>query len=429
MLTEDTKKKWAPVIDFKGLPEVKDPHRREVTAALLENQNEFLKKKRNGGFLAEAAPANASGTFPNATNLKGYDPILISMVRRAVPKLIAFDVCGVQPMNGPTGLIFALKSRYTSQGGTEALFNEADTTFSGTGTQTGTVPVPQANSAAYTYGTALTTANGEALGTSGSPAWPEMAISIDKVTVTAGTRALKAEYTEELAEDLANIHGLNAQAELANILAPEILFEINRELIRTIYAIAVTGAQNCSTPGIFDLDIDANGRWMQERFIGLFYQIEREANAIAKSTRRGRANVILASSDVVSALAMAGQLNSSPALAGGLQTDETSDTFAGVLAGKYKVFIDPYVPQSSINYFVAGYKGENPVDAGLFYCPYVPLQMVSAVDPNSFQPKIGFKTRYGVVVNPFSNAAGTSNGVPTWNSNVYYRRVEVDHLG
>lgn len=431
---DELQKKWADVIEMDGIEKIKDSYKRGVLATLLENEYKALREAAGvqGDLLSEDAPANQSGAFPNATNLKGFDPVLIALVRRAMPNLIAYDVCGVQPMSGPTGLIFAMRAKYTSQGGTEALFNEANTSFSGAnlaGTQTGTNPAG-ANSTNYTLGTGMTTLEGEGLGTSGNTAIPEMAFSIDKVTVTAVTRALKAEYTLELAQDLKAIHGLDAETELANILSAEILAEINREVVRTIYKIAVPGAQhNVTTAGTFDLDTDANGRWSVEKFKGLMFQIEREANAIAKATRRGRGNIMITSSDVASALSMAGMLDNAPALAqNNLQIDDTGPTFVGVLNGRYKVYVDPYIPSASQNYFVVGYKGSSPYDSGFFYCPYVPLQMVRAVDQGSFQPKIGFKTRYGMVANPFSQSSGSIAGTLAFESNVYYRKVNVDNL-
>ena len=425
--------KWAPVLNHDSLPGIKDNYRKEVTAVLLENQEREMQKAQQALF--EAAPANsgglgvALGSAGLATgSVAGYDPVLISLVRRAMPQLIAYDICGVQPMTQPTGLIFAMKSRYTSQNGTEALFNEADTDFSGTGTHSGS----NWTSGTDTTGTGMTTAVGEALGTDGSPAFNQMAVSIEKTSVVAKTRALKAEYSVELAQDLKAVHGLDAEAELSNILSAEILAEINREVIRTIYRTAKPGAQvGTANAGTFDLDVDANGRWSVEKYKGLMFQIEREANAIAQQTRRGRGNFILCSSDVASALAMAGVLDYAPALSTALNVDEASTTFAGVLNGRYKVFIDPYAAnQSATQFFMVGYKGASPFDAGLFYCPYVPLQMVRAVDPNSFQPKIGFKTRYGMVANPFVDLDdGSGNqGDLTADKNYYYRRVRVVSL-
>jgi hypothetical protein len=428
--------KWAPVLDKPiTAKSLRENYKRAVTAQILENQQAALREtaQQLGELLTEDAPANQSGAFPNASNLKGFDPILIALVRRAMPNLIAYDVCGVQPMSGPTGLIFAMRSKYTSQGGDEALFQEANTAFSsaglsGTGSHAGTNPAG-ANSTNYLAGLGMSTLQGEGLGTSGNTAIPEMAFSIDKVTVTAKTRALKAEYSLEIAQDLKAIHGLEAENELANILSAELLAEINREVIRQIYFNAVPGAQhNVTTAGTFDLDTDSNGRWMVEKFKGLHFQIEREANAIAKATRRGRGNMLICSSDIASALAAADLLDYGTSIEANLAVDDTGPTFAGTLNGRYKVFIDPYLPTSGTNYFVVGYKGASPFDAGLFYCPYVPLQMVRAIDPGSFQPKIGFKTRYGMVTNPFCKASGVSDGTIGFEENVYYRKVIVQSL-
>ncbi len=450
---EALQEKWAPLLDADGQDPIKDAHRRMVTAVLLENQEQTLKEERE--FLSES-PTNAAGTGgfgggATATGpVAGFDPVLISLIRRSMPNLVAYDLAGVQPMNGPTGLIFAMRSRYKTQSGTEALFDEADTAFSGqnegfdfggsnvgmgTTGQSGSNPAalnPNSgvNGSTYSVGQGMTTAQAEDLGTSGD-AFNEMAFSIEKVTVTAKSRALKAEYSLELAQDLKAIHGLNAEAELANILSTEILAEINREVIRTIYNVAVPGAQaNVATGGTFDLDVDSNGRWSVEKFKGLIFQMERDANAIAQQTRRGKGNMILCSADVASALTMAGVLDYTPALNAGLNVDDAGNTFAGVLQGKYRVYIDPYAANVSANqYYVMGYKGSSPYDAGLFYCPYVPLQMVRAVGENTFQPKIGFKTRYGMVANPFARGASLDNpGVIARNSNKYYRRVKVTNL-
>ena len=448
---EALQEKWAPILNHEGMDSIKDNHRAMVTAQLLENQEQMLKEERE--FLSEA-PTNATGA-----NISNFDPVLISLIRRSMPNLVAYDLAGVQPMNGPTGLIFAMRSRFTSQSGTEAFFNEPDTAFSaqregndadqgpyttgsdaesvgfGTDGQSGSNPGalnPSSNStqAAYSVGQGMTTANSESLGESGN-AFNEMAFSIEKVTVTAMSRALKAEYSLELAQDLKAIHGLNAEAELANILSTEILAEINREVIRTIYKSAETGATlNTATSGTFDLDVDSNGRWSVEKFKGLIFQMERDANQIAQRTRRGKGNMILCSADVASALTMAGVLDYTPALNANLNVDDTGNTFAGVLGGKFRVYIDPYAANNSANqYYVAGYKGSSPYDAGLFYCPYVPLQMVRAVGENTFQPKIGFKTRYGMVANPFAEGTNDTNtGRITANSNRYYRRVKVANL-
>ena len=449
---EALQEKWAPLLDADGQDPIKDAHRRMVTAVLLENQEQTLKEERE--FLSES-PTNAAGTGgfgggATATGpVAGFDPVLISLIRRSMPNLVAYDLAGVQPMNGPTGLIFAMRSRYKTQSGTEALFDEADTAFSGqnegfdfggsnvgmgTTGQSGSNPAalnPNSgvNGSTYSVGQGMTTAQAEDLGTSGD-AFNEMAFSIEKVTVTAKSRALKAEYSLELAQDLKAIHGLNAEAELANILSTEILAEINREVIRTIYRVAETGAQaNVATAGAFDLDTDSNGRWSVEKFKGLIMQIERDANAIAQRTRRGKGNMILCSADVASALTMAGVLDYTPALNANLNVDDTGNTFAGVLAGKYRVYIDPYSANSAADqYYVAGYKGSSPYDAGLFYCPYVPLQMVRAVGQDTFQPKIGFKTRYGMVANPFAQGTTQGSGALTVNANRYYRRVKVQNL-
>jgi len=429
-IRQDLVKKWAPVLDHEGAAPIKEQYRREVTAVLLENQEREMRRGHEAmGELNEAAPANAVGSYGDTGGFAKFDPVLISLVRRAMPQLIAYDVAGVQPMTQPTGLIFAMKSRYSTQGGTEALFNEADTDFSGTGTHAGSTWNPSSN----TTGTGLSTAAGERLGQGGSGdgSFGAMAFSIEKRSVTAKTRALKAEYSIELAQDMKSVHGLDAEGELSNILSTEILSEINREVIRTIYTTAKTGAAvGTTTAGTFDLDTDSNGRWSVEKFKGLLFQIEREANAIAQQTRRGRGNFIICSSDVASALAMAGVLDYAPALNTSLNVDEASTTFAGVLNGKYKVYVDPYTAnQGTSQFFVMGYKGTSAFDAGLFYCPYVPLQMVRAVDPNSFQPKIGFKTRYGLVANPFVQLDNSdSDGALTADVNYYYRKVAVTNL-
>jgi len=427
---QDLVKKWAPILEHESAPKIRDNYRKEVTAVLLENQEREMAKQREALF--EAAPANAVGSYGDTGGFAKFDPVMISLVRRAMPQMIAYDVCGVQPMTQPTGLIFAMKSRYSTQGGDEALFNEADSDFAGTGTHSGAYDF----GGSETTGTGLATSDGERLGQGGvgDGSFGAMAFSIEKTSVTAKTRALKAEYSIELAQDMKSVHGLDAEGELSNILSTEILAEINREVIRTIYKTAKPGAQvGVTTAGTFDLDTDSNGRWSVEKFKGLMFQIEREANAIGQQTRRGRGNVIITSADVASALAMAGVLDYSSGLTGknDLTVDDTSTTFAGVLNGKYKVYVDPYTSNvSSTQFFVVGYKGASAFDAGLFYCPYVPLQMVRAVDPNSFQPKIGFKTRYGLVANPFVNlddgTAGTDN--LTADVNYYYRRVKVTNL-
>ena len=438
-LTENLQEKWQPVLEHPDLPKIEDAYKRAVTTVILENQEKAVREDRS--FMTEAAPANATGS-----SVDNWDPVLISLVRRAMPNLIAYDICGVQPMTGPTGLIFAMKSRFGSQAGAEALFNEADTDFSArdaagdTGSpdaQSGTNPATLNDSPSagtYTTGSGMTTAQAETLG-DGSDEFAEMAFSIDKVTVTAKSRALKAEYTMELAQDLKAIHGLDAETELANILSSEILAEINREVVRTIYSHAKAGAQvNTTTAGIFDLDTDSNGRWSVEKFKGLLFQLERDANAIGQLTRRGKGNLIICSADVASALQMSGVLDYAPALATNLNVDDTGNTFAGVLNGKFKVYVDPYAANiSASQYYVAGYKGTSPYDSGLFYCPYVPLQMVRAVGQNSFQPKIGFKTRYGMVQNPFATSDGdgaldNSGAVAAGKANLYYRRVKVTNI-
>jgi len=467
--TEHLQEKWGPILDFDGVDPIKDAHRRNVTAILLENQEKELREEAS--FLSEQPTiTTGSGAISNnvggagfgakaadAGPVAGFDPVLISLIRRSMPNLVAYDLAGVQPMNGPTGLIFAMRSRFNSQSGTEALFNEADSAFSGqnegfdltsgftatgasnvglgTTAQSGSNPgllsgtASQANATDYNVGQGMRTDDAEDLGTSGDN-FNEMAFSIEKVTVTAKSRALKAEYSLELAQDLKAIHGLNAEAELANILSTEILAEINREVIRTIYNVAKPGAAaNVATTGTFDLDTDSNGRWSVEKFKGLLFQIERDANRIAQRTRRGKGNMILCSADVASALTMAGVLDYTPALNANLNVDDTGNTFAGVLQGKYRVYIDPYSANSSANqYYVIGYKGTSPYDAGLFYCPYVPLQMVRAVGQDTFQPKIGFKTRYGMVENPFSQGTTQGSGTLTVNANRYYRRVSVTNL-
>ena len=460
--SEQLQEKWAPLLNYEGLDKISDPHRRAVTAVLLENQEKFMQEQvafEQGGMIAEQ-PTNAVGnggyTSSGGQTVAGFDPVLISLIRRSMPNLVAYDLAGVQPMSGPTGLIFAMRSKYSTQGGTEALFDEADTAFAGqnegddltngfsdgnaglgTTSQAGSNPaalnpVATASSTGYNVGQGMRTDDAEDLGTSGDN-FNEMAFSIEKVTVTAKSRALKAEYSLELAQDLKAIHGLNAEAELANILSSEILAEINREVIRTIYKVSEQGAvSNTATAGVFDLDIDSNGRWSVEKFKGLLFQIERDANAIAQRTRRGKGNMILCSADVASALTMAGVLDYTPALNANLNVDDTGNTFAGVLAGKYRVYIDPYSANASSTngnqYYVAGYKGSSPYDAGLFYCPYVPLQMVRAVGQDTFQPKIGFKTRYGIVANPFAEGTTVGAGALTRNTNRYYRRVKVSNL-
>ena len=471
-LAEEIQNKWAPVLDHNALGVIKDQHRRSVTAIMLENtEKALIESSAHGSYqtLSEASPINSMGASSSTAGAGGidtFDPVLISLVRRAMPNLIAYDICGVQPMTGPTGLIFAMRSRYAnstvgqgnSTGGFAALgvqdnetfYNEVNTAYTGAGGLTGvdsnnfglgfkgTIPgatntTPLTATNTYNTGGGMTTAAGEALGTSGANDFPQMAFSIEKVVVSANTRALKAEYTMELAQDLKAIHGLDAETELANILSAEILAEINREIVRTINITAKAGAQdNTTTAGVFDLDTDSNGRWSVEKFKGLMFQLEREANAIARQTRRGKGNVVICSSDVASALQMAGVLDYAPALnSNKLEVDDTGNTFAGVLNGRLKVYIDPYALGG--NYLTVGYKGSSAFDAGLFYCPYVPLQMVRAVDQSSFQPKIGFKTRYGVVANPFAETNSTNQPVKgagrlAFNTNVYYRRIIVNNL-
>ena len=463
--SEHLQEKWAPLLNYEGLDPIRDSHRRAVTAVLLENQEKFLRESAafDSGINLMEAPTNATGTggFTGGSAAggptAGFDPVLISLIRRSMPNLVAYDLAGVQPMSGPTGLIFAMRSRYTNQSGNEAFFNEVDSAYSGmnsafdnvgfgstnagigTTAQSGTNPAVLNPTGAgdYNVGNGMQTGDAEALGDGANgDQFNQMAFSIEKVTVTAKSRALKAEYSLELAQDLKAIHGLNAEAELANILSTEILAEINREVIRTIYKVAEQGAvQNTATAGVFDLDVDSNGRWSVEKFKGLLFQIERDANAIAQRTRRGKGNIIMCSADVASALTMAGVLDYTPALNANLNVDDTGNTFAGTLMGKFRVYIDPYSANLTTGnatpgnqYYVVGYKGGSPYDAGIFYCPYVPLQMVRAVGENSFQPKIGFKTRYGLVANPF--AEGTTQGLGRMqvNANRYYRRVAVKNL-
>ena len=443
-MTEELSKKWAPVLEHPELEAIKDPYKRAVTTLVLENQQQAMRQDAQAlNETTESGPTNIAGGVQN------FDPILISLVRRALPNLIAYDIAGVQPMTGPTGLIFAMRAKYGSQGtpGTydanEAFFNEANTVYSGrnsaataygfkgnTGTDTGNDPINDLSANAYTTGVGLSTATAEQLGVADG-SFKEMAFSIEKVTVTAQSRALKAEYSLELAQDLKAIHGLDAETELSNILSTEILAEINREVIRTVYATAVAGAQwGTTNAGYFDLDTDSNGRWSVERFKGLIFQIEREANTIAKKTRRGKGNVMIVSSDVASAMAMAGVLQYTPALQSDLQVDDTGNTFAGLLHGRIKVYIDPYFGGYTSNQelVTVGYKGSSPYDAGLFYCPYVPLQMVRAVDQYTFQPKIGFKTRYGMVANPFAEGQNVGSGHLNARSNQYYRIFGVKNL-
>ena len=439
MLAEEVQNKWKPVLEHADLDPIRDSHRRAVTAQILENTENALRESTQtfGGqnLLAEATPVNATGG-----SIDTFDPVLISLVRRSMPNLVAYDICGVQPMTGPTGLIFAMRARYANQTHTEAFYNESNTGFSANPEGNTTVNLPgyrhvgtvpgtanNAESNTYNYVRGVNTSYAEGWGNS-SVAIPEMAFSIEKVTVTARSRALKAEYSLELAQDLKAIHGLDAETELSNILSGEILAEINREVVRSIIITAERGAtEGTTTSGIFDLDTDSNGRWSVEKFKGLMFQLEREANQIAKQTRRGKGNVVICSSDVASALQMAGVLDYAPALnSNNLQVDDTGNTFAGVLNGRLKVYIDPYAIGG--NYLTIGYKGSSAFDAGLFYCPYVPLQMVRAVDQGTFQPKIGFKTRYGMVANPFAQGLTVGSGALTINTNVYYRRVIVNNL-
>ena len=437
-LSEGLQTKWAGVLDHPDLAPITDPYKKAVTAVILENQAHEMSKSNE--ILTEASPSNSAGTggFSGGSTatgpVAGFDPILISLVRRSLPNLIAYDVAGVQPMTGPTGLIFAMRSLYASQSGAEAFYNEANTGFAGTGAAQTTLAVGAAVANTFVANGAgvpgMTTSQAE--GGIAADTFAEMAFSIEKVTVTAKTRALKAEYSIELAQDLKAVHGLDAETELANILSSEILAEINREVVRTIYSVGKTGCQAGTTAaGQFDLDTDSNGRWMVEKIKGLAFQLEREANTIAKLTRRGKGNIVICSSDVASALAMAGLLDYNPALQGqtNLQVDDTGNTFAGTLFGRMKVYVDPYAPVSASKEFaVVGYKGSNAYDAGLFYCPYVPLQMVRAVDTGTFQPKIGFKTRYGLVANPFAEGTAQGSGALTGLSNNYYRSFKVANL-
>ena len=443
---EQLQEKWNPVLEADGVDNIKDNYRKAVTAVLLENQEKFLREE--AGVLTEAAPTMSAGTGgftagSTATGpVAGFDPVLISLIRRSMPKLIAYDIAGVQPMTGPTGLIFAMRSRYGTNrtGGAEAFFNEADTEFSGENAasdlgrtaQSGSNPGLLNDSGTYNTSEGMPTAESEALGDAAGNQFAEMNFSIEKVTVTAKSRALKAEYSLELAQDLKAVHGLDAESELANILSTEVLAEINREVVRSVYKVARPGAQNnTATAGIFDLDVDSNGRWSVEKFKGLLFQIERDKNAIGHETRRGKGNILICSADVASALSMAGVLDYTPALAGNsnLLPDDNSSTLAGTLNGRIKVYVDPYSANvSDRHYYVGGYKGSSAYDAGIFYCPYVPLQMVRAVGQDTFQPKIGFKTRYGLVANPFAEGTDQGQGDLDPNKNRYYRRVLVDNL-
>lgn len=459
MLSEQLVTKWKAILDHEDLQPVKQAHRRATLAQILENTENALRDgsayspqfllETNGVSASDGIPANFMGSSSSTQGTGGidtFDPVLISLVRRSMPNLIAYDICGVQPMSGPTGLIFAMRTRYNDQANAEAFYNEANTAWSSVTTGANTIGQKNVGNlpgntsvllnlpanGVYNYAGGMSTAQGEALGTNANTAFPQMAFSIEKVTVTAKTRALKAEYTMEIAQDLKAIHGLDAETELSNILSAELLADINREVVRTINVTATPGAQdNTTTAGIFDLDTDSNGRWAVEKYKGMMMQLEREANAIAKATRRGKGNIVVCSSDVASALQMAGVLDYTPALnSNNLQVDDTGNTFAGVLNGRLRVYIDPY---SVGQYYTVGYKGASAYDAGLFYCPYVPLQAVRAVDQDSMQPKIGFKTRYGMVSNPFSNgylASGVAGGLGALiaDSNVYYRRVLIQNI-
>ena len=429
--------KWSPVLNEESAGTITDHHKKAVTAAILENQERAMMEERGAmqGFLTEDAPTNS--THAGASPLANWDPVLISLVRRAMPNLMAYDLCGVQPMAGPTGLIFAMKSRYNGMDGDETFFDEVETRFSGLG---GTLDQPEDGSGMSGFdgatqagreldlaGRPMSTQAAEKLGRPGESDFKEMGFSIDKATVTAKSRALKAEYSLELAQDLKAIHGLDAETELANILSTEILAEINREIIRTINSQAKLGAvtSNTTNNGIFDLSTDADGRWSAEKFKGLVVQLDREANVIAKETRRGKGNIVVCSSDVATALAASGMLDYTPAMNTSLSIDDTGNTFAGTLNGRLRVFIDPY---ATTNYVTVGYKGTNPYDAGMFYCPYVPLQMVKAVGEDDFQPRIGFKTRYGMVANPFVTDNPTSDIDTTKGLNQYYRIFRVDNI-
>lgn len=451
ILTEQLVEKWKDILSHPDLPKITDIHRRNVTARCLENTLDALKEEhyaeKGGRLLTEAPsiPVNAMGASSSTASdgpFDTYDPILISLVRRAMPNLMAYDICGVQEMTGPTGLIFAMRARYTNTSHTETFYNEVNTAHSTvrTGANTlsnkhvGTLPgnTTQTSNLAetglYNYAGAMSRAQAEALGTTGNTAWPEMAFSIEKITATANSRALQARYTHEIAQDMRNVHGLDVDTELSNILTAEVLAEINREIVRLINVTAKQGAtEGTTTSGIFDLDTDSNGRWMVEKFKGLMFQIEREANKIAKDTRRGKGNILICSSDVASALNMAGILDYTPALnSNNLQVDDTGNTFAGVLNNRMRVYIDPYVDGGQ--YMVVGYKGASKFDAGVFYCPYVPLTKYRAIDPETYTPRIGYKTRYAVVANPFAEGITAGAGVLTKDSNVYYRRILVSNI-
>lgn len=422
MDTKQLVEKWAPVLDAEGLTPIKDAHRRQVTAVLLENTQRDLDAQK--AILMEAQPVTGLGGYADGgTGIAKYDPVLISLVRRAAPQMIAYDLCGVQPLTQPTGLIFALRSRYGNQAGAEALFNEADSDFAGTGTHAGTTPATlnDPTPGTYTKGTGIATNVAETLGGTG-PAFGEMSFTVEKISVEAKTRALKASYSVEFAQDLKSLHGLDADAELSNILSTEILSEVNREVLRTMYIAAQRGAQDATVAGTFDLDVDANGRWLSEKHKGLLYQIERESNRIAQTTRRGKGNFIVASSDVVSALNLLGALDYAPALRQNLGVDESASTFAGVLSNGMKVYVDPYSGTASGagQFFMIGYKGSSAWDAGMYYCPYIPLQMVRTTDPETFTPRMAYRMRYGIVNNPFESLNS--------NSNNYFRRVQIKNL-
>lgn len=416
MSTQNLMEKWGDVLEHNAYGKIQDRHRAAVTAQVLENQ--MTTRHESAGVLSES-PTNATAGVQN------WDPVLISLVRRTMPNLMAYDLAGVQPMTMPTGLIFAMRARYDNQTGTEAQYNEADTSHSGTGTHSGQDPF----AVGYDTGTAMETSAAEALGNSGD-AFGEMALSIEKITVTAKSRALKANYSVELAQDLKAVHGLEAESELSTILSQEILAEINREVVRTIYGISKVGAQNATAAGVFDLNVDSDGRWEAEKFKSLLYQIEREANVIAKETRRGRGNVVICSSDVASALALAGVLDYAPALATDLTVDDTGNTFVGILNGRFRVYVDPYLPilPAGGDLVMVGYKGTSPYDAGLFYCPYVALQLMRTIGSEDFSPRLGMKTRYGMVANPFAHGADAGNGALVANQNCYYRKINVKSL-
>lgn len=435
--------KWQPVLEAQNVAPIADPFRKKVLAQMLENTEVGLMKGEVQHMLMEAGAVASTYSADLQGDRKGYDPILFSLIRRTMPNLVSYDIMGVQAMNGPTSLLFALRPKFVNTTDpanptldADAFYNEADTDFSGTGTHAGTTPsvLNDASPGVYTAGTGMSTATGEKLGTVGGTAFREMGFAIDKVTVTAKTRKLKGSLTNEVIQDLRAIHGIDATSEINSILQAELLAEINREMLRTVYTVAKPGAQNAdlTAAGKFDLTLDSNGRWAKERFLGMYFQIEREANQIAKETRRGKGNILICSSDVASALQMAGMLDYQPAFNNNLMVDDTGNTFVGILNGKYKVFVDPYASSlaADSNFFVVGYKGANAYDAGLFYSPYQPLNLYKAQDPSSFQPVLGAESRYGVVMNPFAKGinAPSATGAPEANSNVYYRRVQVQNL-